>query len=78
MTVVCTVLVVEIVLNPVAAPDPEPEAEADDSVPSASFKIPPAAPPGGEVDAVAFLARRAKASNVLPVWGALMAATMPV
>ncbi len=32
---------------------------------------------GGEVEVVAFLARAVKAASVLPVVGALMAATMP-
>jgi hypothetical protein len=41
-------------------------------------KIPPSGTvSGGEVEAVAFLARAVKAARVLPVAGALMAATMP-
>lgn len=72
VTVVCTVLVVDIVDDKVV------EAEPDSELAPASFKIPPmAAPPGGEVEAVAFLARSLKASKVLPVVGALIEATMP-
>ncbi len=72
VTVVCTVLVVEIVDEKVE----EPEADSEEA--PASFNIPPmAAPPGGEVEAVAFLARSLKASKVLPVVGALIDATMP-
>ncbi len=41
-------------------------------------KIPPSGTvSGGEVEVVAFLARAVKAASVLPVAGALMAATMP-
>jgi hypothetical protein len=41
------------------------------------FNTPPLGPPSGEVDVVAFLALRVKAPRVLPVLGALIAATMP-
>ena len=40
-------------------------------------KVPPTAPPGGEVDVVAFFARAANFSKVFPLVGALMAPTMP-
>jgi len=40
-------------------------------------RIPPTAPPGGEVLVVAFLARAVNAARVFPVVGALIAATMP-
>lgn len=43
-----------------------------------TFRIPPTAPPGGEVEVVAFFARAAKAENVFPEVGALTAPTMPV
>ena len=43
-----------------------------------SFRTPPKAPPGGEVDVVAFLARAANAANVLPDVGALIAPTIPM
>ena len=41
------------------------------------FRTPPAAPPAGEVLFVAFFAKAANASNVLPEFGALIAPTMP-
>ncbi len=52
----------------------------DDSLPfaAAPLRIPPTAPPEGEVERVAFWARALKASRVLPVAGALMAVTMPL
>lgn len=65
-------------MKPEADPEPDAEEDEEESAAPASFKIPPTAPPGGEVEAVAFLARSAKASKVLPVDGALIAATMPV
>lgn len=43
----------------------------------AGARTPPAAPPGGEVDVVAFLALAWKASSVFPVAGALMDPVMP-
>jgi hypothetical protein len=49
----------------------------DSSVPFTA-KIPPSgAVSGGDVDKVAFLASVVKAASVLPVAGALMAATIP-
>lgn len=42
-----------------------------------TLRIPPTAPPGGEVDVVAFFARAANFSKVFPLVGALMAPTMP-
>jgi hypothetical protein len=42
------------------------------------FRTPPTAPPGGEVDVVAFFARAVNAANVLPLLGALIAPTMPI
>lgn len=41
------------------------------------LRMPPTGPVGGEVLVLAFLARRTKASKVLPVVGALMAPTIP-
>lgn len=41
------------------------------------FKIPPTAPPE-KLTVVAFFASKAKAARVLPVAGALMAATIPL
>jgi hypothetical protein len=43
-----------------------------------TFRIPPTAPPGGDVDVVAFFARAAKAAKVFPDDGALIAPTMPM
>lgn len=42
-----------------------------------AFRTPPTAPPGGEVDVVAFFARAANLSKVFPVAGALIAPTIP-
>jgi hypothetical protein len=42
-----------------------------------TFRIPPTAPPGGEVDVVAVLARLIKLSKVFPLVGALIAPTIP-
>lgn len=42
-----------------------------------TFSNPPATPPGGDVDVVAFFAKAVNAVSVFPVAGALIAATMP-
>lgn len=44
---------------------------------AANCKMPPIAPPGGEDESVAFLARDSNATRVLPDVGALMEPTMP-
>lgn len=54
----------------------EVESELDEELLFAC-KRPPATPPGGEVDVVAFLARAWKAASVFPVEGALIEAVMP-
>jgi len=47
-------------------------------VPLATAKIPPAGPPAGKVELLAFLARAMKALSVLPVvWAALIEPTIP-
>lgn len=62
VTVVVTVLTVLLLFEPAPA----------------TFRMPPSgADPGGDVLVVAFLASKAKAASVLPVVGALIAATMP-
>lgn len=77
MTTAVTVVVMLAVMV-FSAPELEEvsvEVELEDEL---TERIPPATPPGGDVDGVvAFLARRAKAARVLPVAGAFMAATMP-
>lgn len=56
----------------------ELESEVEFEFEEETLRIPPATPPGGEVDGVvAFFARRVKAARVLPVVGALIDATMP-
>jgi len=54
-----------------AAPDPEEELLVE------RLRMPPMGPAGGVVEVVAFFASAWKAASVLPVAGALMAATMP-
>ena len=59
-----------------AEPDAEVVEEEVEFEPT--FRIPPTAPPGGDVELVAFFARAAKAANVFPDVGALIAPTMPM
>ena len=57
----------------------EDDDEDDDEIEfELTFKIPPTAPPGGEVDVVAFFARAANLSKVFPDVGAFIAPTMPI
>ena len=54
-----------------AAEEEDEALKEDEELDAASDKIPPTAPPGGDVEVVAFLARSVNAARVLPVAGLL-------